>query len=124
MGSYMKHTEIETDDDELPESCVDAVLTPKKTIRFGLVNPEQRRRFIQGHFIINHMSETSISPIGGATGSSGNLSTSLSNVARLAAHPKFVWVFNANCDGTIIYNDPVLVYIMTINSQITVLLFF
>jgi hypothetical protein len=31
----------------------------------------------------------------------------LSNVARLAAHPKFVWVFNANCDGTIIYNDPV-----------------
>jgi hypothetical protein len=31
----------------------------------------------------------------------------LSNVARLAAHPKFVWVFNAHCDGTIIYNDPV-----------------
>jgi hypothetical protein len=31
----------------------------------------------------------------------------LSNVAKLAAHPKFVWVFNANCDGTIIYNDPV-----------------
>jgi hypothetical protein len=24
-----------------------------------------------------------------------------------AAHPKFVWVFNANCDETIIYNDPV-----------------
>jgi hypothetical protein len=47
------------------------------------------------------------SPIGGATGGSGNLSTSLSNVARLAAHLKFVWVFNANCDGTIIYNDPV-----------------
>jgi hypothetical protein len=50
-----------------------------------------------------------ISPIGSATGGSGNLSslksTSLSNVARLAAHPKFVWVFNANCDGTIIYND-------------------
>jgi hypothetical protein len=39
---------------------------------------------------------------------SGNLSTSLFNVARLAAHPKFVWVFNANCAGTIIYNDPVL----------------
>jgi hypothetical protein len=38
-------------------------------------------------------------------GGSGNLSTSLSNVAKLAAHPKFVWVFNANCDGTIIYND-------------------
>jgi hypothetical protein len=32
----------------------------------------------------------------------------LSNVARLPAHPKFVWVFHANCDGTIIYNDPVL----------------
>jgi hypothetical protein len=48
------------------------------------------------------------SPIGGATDGSGNLSTSLSNVAKQAAHPKFVWVFNANCDGTIIYNDPVL----------------
>jgi hypothetical protein len=24
------------------------------------------------------------------------LSTSWSNVAKLAAHPKFVWVFNAN----------------------------
>jgi hypothetical protein len=34
----------------------------------------------------------------------------LSNVAKLAAHPKFVWVFNANCDGTIIYNDPVLYF--------------
>jgi hypothetical protein len=45
-----------------------------------------------------------VSPIGGG---SGNLSTSLSNVANLAAHPKFVWVFNANYDGTIIYNDPV-----------------
>jgi hypothetical protein len=32
----------------------------------------------------------------------------LSNVAKLAAHPQFVWVFNANCDRTIIYNDPVL----------------
>jgi hypothetical protein len=39
---------------------------------------------------------------------SGNLSISLSNVARLLAHPKFVWVFNVNCDGTIIYNDSVL----------------
>jgi hypothetical protein len=48
-----------------------------------------------------------VSPIGSAAGGSGNLSTSLSNVARLAAHPKFVWVFNANYDGTIIYNDPV-----------------
>jgi hypothetical protein len=42
-----------------------------------------------------------VSSITGATGGSGNLSISLSNVARLAAHPKFVWVFNANCDGTI-----------------------
>jgi hypothetical protein len=47
-----------------------------------------------------------VSPIGGDTGGSRNLSTSLSNLAKLAAHPKFVWVFNANCDGTIIYNDP------------------
>jgi hypothetical protein len=47
------------------------------------------------------------SPIGSAAGGSVNLSTSLSNVAKLAAHPKFMWVFNANCDGTIIYNDPV-----------------
>jgi hypothetical protein len=48
-----------------------------------------------------------MSPLGGATGGGGNLSTSLSNAVRLAADPKFVWVFNANCDGTIIYNDPV-----------------
>jgi hypothetical protein len=48
-----------------------------------------------------------VSPIGSAAGGSENLFTSLSNVARLAAHPKFVWVFNANYDGTIIYNDPV-----------------
>jgi hypothetical protein len=48
-----------------------------------------------------------VSPIGGAAGGSGNLSTSLSHVAKLAAHPKFLWVFNANYDGTIIYNDPV-----------------
>jgi hypothetical protein len=47
------------------------------------------------------------SPIGSAAGGGVNLSTSLSNVAKLAAHPKFVWVFNANCDGTTIYNDPV-----------------
>jgi hypothetical protein len=47
------------------------------------------------------------SPIGSAAGGSVNLSTSLSNIAKLAAHPKFVWVFNANCDGTIIYSDPV-----------------
>jgi hypothetical protein len=48
-----------------------------------------------------------VSPIGSAAGDSGNLSTRLSNVARLAAHPKFLRVFNANYDGTIIYNDPV-----------------
>jgi hypothetical protein len=45
-----------------------------------------------------------VSPIGGATGGSGNLSSTIfSNVTTLAAHLKFVWVFNANCDGTIIY---------------------
>jgi hypothetical protein len=50
------------------------------------------------------------SPIGSAAGGSVNLSTSLSNVAKLAAHSKFVWVFNANCDGIIIYNnDPVFI---------------
>jgi hypothetical protein len=54
------------------------------------------------------------SPIGGATGGSGNLSTSLSNVAKQAAHPKFVWVFN--CDGTIIYKDPVLVETVSFRS--------
>jgi hypothetical protein len=52
-----------------------------------------------------------VSPIGGTTGGNGNLATSLSNVARVAAHSKFVWVFNANYDGTIIYNDPVLLYV-------------
>jgi hypothetical protein len=51
-----------------------------------------------------------VSPRSSDTGGSGNLSTTLSNVARLAAHPKFVWVFNANYDGTIIYNDPVFKY--------------
>jgi hypothetical protein len=50
------------------------------------------------------------SPIGSAAGGSVNVSTSLSNVAKLAANPKFVWVFNANCDGTIIYNDPVDIF--------------
>jgi hypothetical protein len=35
----------------------------------------------------HNMSETSIANTGG----SGNLSTSLSYVARLAAHTKFVW---------------------------------
>jgi hypothetical protein len=51
-----------------------------------------------------------VSPTGGAAGGSGNLSTSSSYVAKLAAHPKFVWVFNANCDGTIIYNNRVLLF--------------
>jgi hypothetical protein len=47
-----------------------------------------------------------VSPIGGDTDGSGNLSATLSNVARLTAHPKFVWVFNSSCDGTVIYNNP------------------
>jgi hypothetical protein len=51
------------------------------------------------------------SPIGSAAGGSLNLSTSLSNVAKLAAHPKFVCIFNANCDGTVIYNEPVLYFV-------------
>jgi hypothetical protein len=57
------------------------------------------------------------SPIGSAAGGSVNLSTSLSNVAKLAAHPKFVWVFNANCDGTMIYNDAV--YIVHVIPQVS-----
>jgi hypothetical protein len=36
--------------------------------------------------------------------------------ARLAENPKFVWVFNANCDGTIIYNDPVFILRYSDNS--------
>jgi hypothetical protein len=65
------------------------------------------------------------SPIGSAVGGSGNLSTSLSNVAKLAAHSKFVWVFNANCDGTVIYNDPVLPPIIKRHqSQISHLFYF
>jgi hypothetical protein len=44
-----------------------------------------------------------VSPIGGDAGGSA----SLSNVARLGAHPKICVVFNANLDGTIIYNNPV-----------------
>jgi hypothetical protein len=59
-----------------------------------------------------------VSLIGGASGGSGNLSTSLSNVARVPAHPKFVWVFNANCDGTIIYNDPVCIQVYTVRLTI------
>jgi hypothetical protein len=58
--------------------------------------------------------------VGGATGGSGNLSTSLSNVARLTAHPQFVWVFNANYDGTIIYNELMTVFENTIlTSNVT-----
>jgi esterase/lipase superfamily enzyme len=59
------------------------------------------------------------SPIGSAAGGSVNLSTSLPNVAKLAAHSKFVWVFNGNCDGTIIYNDPVE-YFTAIVHNITI----
>jgi hypothetical protein len=58
-----------------------------------------------------------VSPIDGATGGSGKLFTSLSNVARVAAHPKFVWVFNANYDGTIIYNDPVVYHMLLIQGH-------
>jgi hypothetical protein len=63
------------------------------------------------------------SPIGSAAGGSVNLYTSLSNVAKLAANPKFVWVFNANCDRTIIYNDPVFKYIVSINQLKSMYLF-
>jgi dTDP-4-dehydrorhamnose reductase len=59
-------------------------------------------------------------PIGGVTGGSGNLFTSLSNIAKQAAHPKFVWVSNANCDWTIIYNDPVEAVLRTINIKTVV----
>jgi hypothetical protein len=61
-------------------------------------------------------------PIGGVTGAAVIeicllVSTSLSNVGRLAAHPKCLWVFNAYCDGTIICNDPVSVHVrMNING--------
>jgi hypothetical protein len=54
-----------------------------------------------------------VSPIGGTPGGSGNLS-SLSNVTRLAAHPKFVWVFNANYDGTTFYNDSMVPYLICV----------
>jgi hypothetical protein len=68
-----------------------------------------------------------IKPIGGATGGSRNLSTSLSNVARLGAHPNFVWVFNANCDGTITYNDSdvllCICYFSVLNSHFISLFF-
>jgi hypothetical protein len=42
----------------------------------------------------------------------------LSNVAKLEAHPKFVRVFNANCDGTIIYNDPVYKVLLFFGSDL------
>jgi hypothetical protein len=58
-----------------------------------------------------------VSPIGGATGGNGNLSISLSKIARLPAHPKFVWVFNANYDGTF-YNDPVFASQLECNKKI------
>jgi hypothetical protein len=41
-----------------------------------------------------------VSLTGGATGGSGNLFTSLSNVARVAAHPKFVWVCREGRPGS------------------------
>jgi hypothetical protein len=54
---------------------------------------------------LHNITETSIADSAGD--GSENLTTSLSNIAKLAAHLKFMWVFNANYDGTIIYNDPV-----------------
>jgi hypothetical protein len=48
-----------------------------------------------------------VSPIGSAAGGSGNLSTSLSKVARLRHIQNLCEFSNVNCDGTIIYNDPV-----------------
>jgi hypothetical protein len=49
------------------------------------------------------MNQTSIADTGG----SGNLSSSLSNVARLAAHPKFVWFSTPTAMGQSFINDPV-----------------
>jgi hypothetical protein len=46
-----------------------------------------------------------VSPIGSALGGSVNLSTSLSNVARLAAHPS-----PTAMGQSFMYNDPVRVY--------------
>jgi hypothetical protein len=54
-----------------------------------------------------------VSPIGGAPGGSGNLSTSLSNVTKAGGTSKIVWVFNANYDGTIFYNNPVFAVSLT-----------
>jgi hypothetical protein len=53
---------------------------------------------------------------------SGNLS-SLSNGVRLAAHLKFVWLFNANYDDTIFYNDPVFVLDLPFLSNFTFTVF-
>jgi hypothetical protein len=50
-----------------------------------------------------------VSPIGGDTGGSGNLSGNLSNVAGLATHPKFVWFSTPTAMGRMIYNNPVFV---------------
>jgi hypothetical protein len=67
---------------------------------------------------LDNMSATSAT---GATGGSRNLSTSLYNVAKQAAHPKFVWVFSANCNGIIIYNDPVDSWLQFyVNIKITI----
>jgi hypothetical protein len=65
-----------------------------------------------------------VSPIGSAAGGNGNLSSSLSNVAKLAAYPKFVWVFNANYDGTIMYNDPVDLFTYKLFIKLNLLLNF
>jgi hypothetical protein len=46
----------------------------------------------------HNMSETGV-----ATGGSGDLFTSLSNVARLAAHSKFVWFSTPNMMSPCMY---------------------
>jgi hypothetical protein len=51
-----------------------------------------------------------VSSIGGVPGGSGNLSTSLSNVARLAAHPKLCGFSTPTAMGQsfVFYNNPVV----------------
>jgi hypothetical protein len=46
----MTHTEIETDDDELPESCVDAVLTPKQNNQVWITEPRTEEAIYTGSF--------------------------------------------------------------------------
>jgi hypothetical protein len=68
----------------------------------------------QGNLLYKLISSTNLG--------SGNLS-SLSNGVRLAAHLKFVWLFNANYDDTIFYNDPVFVLDLPFLSNFTFTVF-